>query len=110
MTPISLWMIVSATNMFLNFEANFNAEKFKTYFDIKSQDRQFVKGDEVLLLLPDQKKKLLMSWSGPFKVLEKKSKVNYQIDQNGKPRLYQANMLKKYNRRAASCMAFVADE
>lgn len=72
-----------------------SATKFKTYFDHKSQDRKFIPGDEVLLLLPDTHNKLLMSWSGPFKVLERRNKVNYLIDEKGKHKLYHANLLKK---------------
>ena len=79
--------------------ADFSASKYKTYFDLKSQDRQFAVGDEVLILLPDSSKKLLISWSGPHKVVEKKSRVNYIINCNGKNRLYHANLLKKYHRR-----------
>ena len=77
---------------------------------MKSQDRQFKPGDEVLVLLPDSSSKLLMSWRGPFKVLEKRSRVNYIIDENGKGKLYHANLLKKYHRRAVVSYAQVIDE
>ena len=42
--------------------ADISATQYKSYFDLKSQDRQFIPGDEVLLLLPDSKKKMLMAW------------------------------------------------
>jgi len=87
-----------------------SAARYKSYFDVKSQDRRFKVNDEVLVLLPDSKKKLLMSWLGPFKVLECKSRVNYVIDQDGVPKLYHANLLKKYYRRASVNLAYVADE
>ena len=73
--------------------------KYKSYFDLKSQDRKFNVGDEVLLLLPDSRNKLLMAWMGPFKVLEKRNRVNYLIDQNGTQKLYHVNILKRYFRR-----------
>ena len=72
--------------------ANISADKYKTYFDLKSQDRQFNPSDEVLILLPDSKKKLLMSWSGPHRVIERRNRVNYLIDQRGKAKLYHAKL------------------
>ena len=87
-----------------------SSQRSKTYFDLKSQDRKFSVGDEVLVLLPDSKKKLLMSYSGPHTVLQRKNRVTYLIDQSGVTRLYHANLLKKYYRRATANMANVTDE
>ena len=91
-----------------------NADKsvanYKTYFDLKSQDRRFSVGDEVLILLPDETKKLLVSWKGPFPVLERMNRVNYIINENGKAKLYHINLLKKYYRRAIVGLSFVNDE
>ena len=47
-----------------------SVQKNKTYFDLKSQDRKFSPGDEVLLLLPDTGNKLLVAWKGHFLCLE----------------------------------------
>ena len=76
------------------------SDVYKMYFDKKSVKRSFKKDDEVLLLLPDNSNKLLMSWKGPYRVLEVKSRLNYVIDVNGTPKLYHINMLKAYVRRA----------
>ena len=38
-----------------------SVQKYKTYFDLNSKDRQFSPGDEVLLLLPDTTNKLLVT-------------------------------------------------
>ena len=87
-----------------------SATNYKTYFDLKSQNRSFKEGDEVLVLLPDNHSKLLMSWSGPHKVLKRQNKVDYIIEQNGKWRIYHINLLKKYYRRATAQLAYVCDE
>ena len=87
-----------------------SATKFKSYFDLKSQDRQFAVGDEVLILLPDNTHKLLMAWSGPYKVIERRNRVNYLIDKDGIPKLFHANLLKRYIRRATVGLAYVMDE
>ncbi|XP_047469564.1 uncharacterized protein LOC125025584 [Penaeus chinensis] len=90
--------------------AEISSSKFKSYFDLKSQDRKFNPGEEVLVLLPDSSNKLLLSWKGPYTVLECRNKVNYLIDEGGKPKLLHANLLKKYHRRAISCQSNVMDE
>ncbi|XP_069972138.1 uncharacterized protein [Penaeus vannamei] len=77
--------------------AEINSSKFKSYFDLKSQDRTYSPGEEVLVLLPDNQNKLLMSWSGHYTVLECRNKVNYLIDEGGKRKLLHANLLKKYH-------------
>lgn len=90
--------------------AEISAQNYKAYFDVKSQERVFKTGDEVLLLLPDEKSKLLLAWKGPYKVLACKNKVNYVINQNGKPKLYHVNLLKRYYRRSQEFTANVLDE
>ena len=77
-----------------------NTTKYKLYADSKARDRQFQKGDEVLLLLPDDNNKLLMQWRGPFAVIEKVNQVDYVIRIKGKNKTFHANLLKKYHRRS----------
>ena len=90
--------------------ADVSSSRYKTYFDLKSQDRQFKPGDEVLVLLPSDTSKLLITWNGPYKVLERRGKVDYLIEDPRGPRLYHANLLKKYHRRAHVQRAEVLDE
>ena len=86
-----------------------HVQKYKTYFDLKSQDRQFSPGDEVLLLLPDTANKLLVAWKGPFAVLERPNRVNFVIDYDGVPKQFHANLLKKYQRRADVNFVHISD-
>lgn len=90
--------------------ANISANKYKSYFDLKSQNRQFRPGDEVLVLLPDCSNKLLVSWNGPFKLLERRNRVNYLINERGKAELYHAKLLKRYFPRTTVSLAQVSDE
>lgn len=90
--------------------ADISSSRYKTYFDVRSQDRQFQPGDEVLLLLPSDTSKLLVAWKGPFKILERRGKVDYLIDCPKGPRLYHANLLKRYFRRTQVSFAHVLDE
>ena len=75
------------------------SSKYKTYFDLKCSKRKLTVGDEVLMLKPEKKNKLQMIWSGPYKVVGKKSNVDYYVDVDGNTKLYHINLLKHYFRR-----------
>jgi hypothetical protein len=75
-----------------------SARRSKTYFDKKAKPRTFNIDDEVLILLPTDSNKLLMTWSGPFRVTECLH-PDYRIDVRGRLKIFHANMLKKYLRR-----------
>ena len=90
--------------------ADVSVKRYKSYFDLKSQDRQFKPGDEVLVLLPSETNKLLISWAGPYQVLERRGKVDYVIDHPRGPKVYHANLLKRYYRRTQVNFAEVLDE
>ena len=87
-----------------------SVQKFSSYFDLKAKDRKLEENDEVLILLPDNSNKLLMSWKGPYLVTKKLSRVNYVIDCDGKPKVFHINLLKKYFRRANINFASVHNE
>jgi hypothetical protein len=91
-------------------ESEISVNKYRNYFDLKSQDRKFVVGSEVLVLLPDSHNKLLTAWRGPYTVLEKCGKYNYVININGSRRMYHVNLLKQYLRRASVNQAFIVDD
>lgn len=74
-------------------------KKYRGYYDLKTVNRSFDVGDEVLILLPDNSNKLLMSWRGPFKIIEKRNRVDYLVDEGRKKTLYHINLLKRYYRR-----------
>ena len=72
------------------------SETAKNYYNRKTRPRTFKAGDYVLILLPTDRNKLLLQWKGPFRVLEKVGNVDYRLDLNGKPKMFHANLLKKY--------------
>ena len=100
-----------------------SAKRYKTYADIKSKDRQFKAGDNVLLLLPNNLNKLLMQWKGPFRIIEKINPYDYRVDVKGKIKTYHDNMLKRYygrdtdpeskheiSRLASTCVSVIEHE
>jgi len=82
------------------------AGRSKMYFDRRAKPRSFSVDDEVLVLLPTSSNKLLMSWSGPYRVQEC-FHPDYRVLVKGKPKVFHANMLKQYCRRANAVEAFL---
>ena len=58
--------------------------RHKTWYDQNTRERELKPGDEVLVLLPTSSNKLLAQWQGPYYVLCKKGKVNYEISMKDK--------------------------
>lgn len=84
--------------------------RYMAYFDARSQDRQVKPGDEVLVLLSSGKKGLLLSWNGPYKVMERRNNVDDVIAKPKGPKLLHVNLLKRYYRRAQVGLASVLNE
>ena len=53
--------------------------KYKKYYDRGSKPRCLEVGDEVLVLLPTDKNKLLLQWKGPYKVLQRFNDCDYKV-------------------------------
>lgn len=68
----------------------------KKYYDRKLRVRQLFAGDKVLLLLPSETNKLILTWKGPFTVVEKRNDYDYLIDLGSRVSLFHMNLLKKY--------------
>ena len=68
-----------------------SAEKYRRQYNRKAKNRKFEVGDEVLLLLPSNRNKLLMYWQGPFKVVQRVGYLDYKINMNGKVKTFHAN-------------------
>ena len=73
--------------------------KYKSYYNRKAKCRKFKVGDEVLLLLPTDRNKLLMHWKGPFPIVDKVGSMDYKIDFGHHVKTFHANLLKRYYRR-----------
>lgn len=73
--------------------------RYKSYYNRKAKCRKFKVGDEVLLLLPTDRNKLLMHWKGPFVIVDKVGSMDYKIDFGHHVKTFHANLLKRYYRR-----------
>ena len=75
-------------------------QRYSHYYNKRAKVRNMKVGEEVLLLLPTDKNKLLMQWKGPFPmIVEKVNNMNYKIDFGHRVKTFHANLLKKYHRR-----------
>ena len=74
-------------------------ERYRKNYNKKAKTRKFKVGDEVLLLLPTDRNKLLMHWKGPFRVVKTVGNLDYRIDTGHRVTTFHANLLRKYHRR-----------
>ena len=72
----------------------------KYWYDKNARKREFQAGDQVLILLPTDTKKLRAQWQGPYKVTKRIGRVNYQVrlhDRRKQLRVFHINMLRKWH-------------
>ena len=83
-------------------------EKQKVWYDRNARMRELKPNDQVLILLPTSHNKLLAKWQGPYKVLRRLGKVNYEVDMPGtrsRKKVLHINLLKKWQESAEiACM------
>jgi len=70
--------------------------KAKKHFDRKAKLRKLDVGDRVLILLPTDSHKLLMTWKGPYAVVERIGLADYRIQLEAGTKVFHINMLKQY--------------
>ena len=69
----------------------------KELFDRHARRRLLRPGDQVLLLLPTDVRKLLLQWKGPYVVVKRHDADHYSLSVNGTERRYHINQLKLYH-------------
>ena len=68
-------------------QQTYMSKKYRKYYNRKSRRRHLKVGSKVLVLLPTKTNKLLMSWKGPYEVVEKLSVLDYRIKMGKKVKL-----------------------
>ncbi|XP_061882691.1 uncharacterized protein LOC133633906 isoform X2 [Entelurus aequoreus] len=72
-------------------------ERQQRLYNRGTQLRQFLPGENVLVLLPTSSSKLLVQWQGPFVVTRRVGDVDYEVrrsDRGGVTQIYHLNLLK----------------
>ncbi|XP_070183345.1 uncharacterized protein [Littorina saxatilis] len=78
------------------------ASKQAKFFNKKTKPRTLEVGKRVLLLRPVKNNKLELTWSGPYKVVEKLNEFDYKIQVGRRTRIYYINLIKEYQERELS--------
>ena len=76
------------------------SERQKLWYDYTARFRKFTPDNKVLVLLPTSTKKLLAQWQGPYPIVSKVRKVNYEVDIKDKSKhkkVFHINMLKPFH-------------
>ena len=84
-----------------------------TWYNKRAKKTQFEVGDKVLVLLPTRTEKLLAKWKGPYNVIWKVGKVNYELEMmDGRKgrKLFHVNMVKKWNKLEEIFVNQISDE
>ena len=91
----------------INMEQSQNAQK--TWYDRNARRREFLPGDQVLILPPTSTNKLLAEWQGPYPITKRIGQVNYEVrmtDRRKHKRIFHINMLRAWHAPTAiSCWA-----
>ena len=78
------------------------SSKQAKYFNKKAKPRKLKIGQKVLLLVPNKRNKLQMTWKGPYVITDKLSDRNYKVKVGNKEKIYHANILKEYQSRVSN--------
>ena len=87
--------------------AEVEQERYKKYQNLRSADKHFEVGQQVLVLvlIPDTTaSKLFSKWKGPATVVAVRSPYSYEVNLDGNVRHYHANHLRKYHVRVESVL------
>ena len=73
-------------------------KKQKHHYDKTAKERKLEVGDQVLVLIPAKRSKLKLEREGPYKITNKVSLVDYEVetpDKKKEKKVYHVNLLKK---------------
>jgi len=74
--------------------------RYASHYNLRSKDKQFVLGEQVLLLTPNTTaSKVYSQWKGPATVVEVKSPYSYLVELDGARHHVHANKLRKFHVR-----------
>ena len=85
----------------------------KCWYDQTVSEREFQTGDQVLVLLPTETRKLLAKWQGPYQVLRRVGKVDYLVDMHDRWKrkcVLHINMLQKWYKPTVTATSYMANE
>jgi len=86
--------------------------RYAAHYNLRSRDKHFYVGDQVLILMPDSTgSRLFSKWSGPATVIKVCSPHSYIVELNGVRKHFHANKLRKFHVRVETvvCDSLIDD-
>ena len=94
---------------FAKQHAKHQQEQYVSRYNLRSKDKKFDVGEQVIVLAPENVGKLCNRWQGPGTVIKVKSPHSYLVDMgNGNVRHIHANKMRKFIARVQGC-GIIAD-
>ena len=85
---------------YANSHADREQKRYAAHYNLRSQDKHFEPGDQVLILTPDStSSKMFSKWVGPATVVSVRSPYSYLVEFEGSRRHFHANKLRKFHVR-----------
>jgi len=83
--------------------AEHEQNRYVTHYNLRSHDKHFEVGDQVLILRPDSTSShMFTKWTGPGTVVQVRSPYSYIVEIDGVRRHFHANHLRKFHVRVES--------
>ena len=73
--------------------------RYALHYNLRSKDKHFTVGEQVLMLTPDTTCKVYSRWKGPASIVEVKSPYSYIVELDGARQHVHANKLRKFHVR-----------
>ena len=82
---------------FVNSHTTQAQQRYARYYNLRSKDKHFSVGEQVIILMPDSTaSKTFSRWRGPAVIVEKRSPYSYIVEINGARQHIHANHLRKF--------------
>ena len=83
--------------------AQHEQKRYVDHYNLRSQDKHFEIGEQVLVLMPDSTSSRMFSrWHGPGTIVDVRSPYSYAVELEGVRRHFHANKLRKFHVRVDS--------
>jgi len=94
---------LQVANDYATEHCNKAQNRYVSQYNLRSTERKFVVGQEVIVLMPDGGGRHILSrWQGPATIVEIRSPHSYIVEYHGKKRHLHVDKLRAYNARVAN--------
>ena len=109
---IELHVKLEIAKNYAALHAEHEQNRYVTHYNLRSRDKHFEVGEQVLILRPDSTSSHMFSkWTGPGTVVQVRSPYSFIVEIDGVRRHFHANHLRKFHVRVESvvCDSLIED-